>query len=242
MAVKMTPEDHRWADEVKARDEFTCRRCGRMYQQGDRAIQAHHLFTRTRRSTRYDLENGVTLCTGCHRWVHANPADARDWAQREVGKVLFLDVEHRSRVLSKRPPTPTGLPESKRCSRCRQVLPASRFGIVRRYARGTERLRTYCNTCYPEVQHGQRLKRVYGIDLAEYDALRDAQGGVCAICHGRPGRGRLVVDHDVLTGSVRGLLCNQCNTAIGLLRHDPMRLTAAVEYLIDAADDQAVGA
>lgn len=71
-----------------------------------------------------------------------------------------------------------------------------------------------------------------------YDAMLAAQGGVCAIC-GRPETrpapngqpSRLHVDHNHSTGLVRGLLCNNCNQAIGKMGDDPDRLITAAEYL-----------
>lgn len=52
---------------------------------------------------------------------------------------------------------------------------------------------------------------MYGLTLAQYEALRAAQGFVCAICL-KPSRvRRLAVDHDHVTGAVRGLLCRRCN-------------------------------
>lgn len=75
------------------------------------------------------------------------------------------------------------------------------------------------------------LKRTYGITLDEYEAMSEAQAGVCAIC-GRPPRTRsLHVDHDHKTGLVRGLLCMPCNTQL-LRRHVTVdRLRAAADYL-----------
>ena len=65
------------------------------------------------------------------------------------------------------------------------------------------------------------------------------QEGICAICRRAEtakdpsGRvKRLAVDHDRVTGEIRGLLCARCNTAIGLLQHDPHRTQAAVDYLV----------
>lgn len=61
-----------------------------------------------------------------------------------------------------------------------------------------------------------KLKRNFGITLAEYDALLLRQGGVCALCDGPCITGvRLAVDHDHKTGRVRGLLCLICNVGIG---------------------------
>ena len=73
------------------------------------------------------------------------------------------------------------------------------------------------------------LKR-YGITLAEYDALLEKQGGVCAICRKRSRR-RLCVDHCHLTGTIRGLLCDACNLGLGSLKEDQASLVAALAYL-----------
>jgi hypothetical protein len=78
------------------------------------------------------------------------------------------------------------------------------------------------------------LKRKYGITLEQYDEMLAAQGGRCAICRGdRPGarHGLFVVDHCHATGTARGLLCVNCNTAIGSLREDVAVMAAAVAYL-----------
>jgi len=62
------------------------------------------------------------------------------------------------------------------------------------------------------------LKRKYGITLAQYDALMTKQNGCCAIC--RDKHPKLCIDHCHKTGVVRGLLCQNCNSAIGFLRED----------------------
>jgi len=72
---------------------------------------------------------------------------------------------------------------------------------------------------------GYHLKYQYGITHEEYDRLVAAQHGVCAIC-GQPPSGRtikdrrLAVDHDHLTGMVRGILCRPCNLIIGFIDDD----------------------
>lgn len=78
------------------------------------------------------------------------------------------------------------------------------------------------------------LMKMYGITIDEYDQMRSAQNGRCAIC-GRPEADsrdfRLHVDHDHATGAVRGLLCGLCNQGIGSMRDDPSLLRIAVQYL-----------
>lgn len=81
-----------------------------------------------------------------------------------------------------------------------------------------------------------RLKLLYGISAAEYDALLAKQDGACAICRKRS-KARLCVDHCHLTGTVRGLLCRACNVALGALKDDQASLVAAFAYLGALARD-----
>lgn len=57
----------------------------------------------------------------------------------------------------------------------------------------------------------RRLRRKYGITLAQYDAILRSQGGVCKLCGRPPRKLALAVDHDHKTHRVRGLLCFTCN-------------------------------
>lgn len=98
-----------------------------------------------------------------------------------------------------------------------------------------------CNPVYwpnepPTMKHRRHnLKRNYGMTQSDYEAMVAAQNGECAICRRLPsGRGRyarLVIDHDHETGAVRGLLCNKCNAAIGMLRDCVEVVQRAVAYL-----------
>lgn len=66
----------------------------------------------------------------------------------------------------------------------------------------------------PEASWKSSLAK-YGLGIADYVALLDSQGGVCAICGSPPQNNRLAVDHDHVTGDVRGLLCSPCNRHVG---------------------------
>lgn len=77
------------------------------------------------------------------------------------------------------------------------------------------------------------IKRQYGITPADYDAMFEAQGGVCKSCGKPEPRGRrLDVDHDHVTKKVRGLLCNPCNKSFGLLKEDPDVLLSLYRYAL----------
>lgn len=78
-----------------------------------------------------------------------------------------------------------------------------------------------------------RSCRKRGITIDQYHAKAEAQDFMCAIC-GDDVR-RLVIDHDHKTGKVRGLLCSNCNTGIGLLRESQSVLRSAEQYIFQYA-------
>lgn len=71
----------------------------------------------------------------------------------------------------------------------------------------------------------------YGITIAQYAAMLDMQGGVCAICGVTPKKRRLAVDHNHKTKQVRGLLCTQCNRGLGWFRDAEAHLLKAAAYI-----------
>lgn len=86
--------------------------------------------------------------------------------------------------------------------------------------------------CVKAVARDRRLKKTFGIDAREWDRLLEVQGGRCAICRtSDSGEKQWHVDHDHVTGQVRGLLCSSCNLGIGLLQDDPTILRAALRYV-----------
>ncbi len=91
-----------------------------------------------------------------------------------------------------------------------------------------------------KLMNRESILRRYGLTLEQYDEMFREQEGVCAIC-GRPEKQkdklgnikRLAVDHNHITGEVRGLLCIDCNSAIGRLDADKGTelLTKAINYI-----------
>lgn len=66
-----------------------------------------------------------------------------------------------------------------------------------------------------------------GLTRAESKKLR--KGRKCCICGVRK---KLHIDHNHDTGKIRGVLCSQCNTGIGMLKESPAILGSAIQYLI----------
>lgn len=83
-------------------------------------------------------------------------------------------------------------------------------------------------------KHAAYIRKVhYGITDPEYQALLIKQNELCAICGGPPIRAghSLSVDHCHTTGKIRGLLCSNCNTGLGLFKDSPELLEKALLYL-----------
>lgn len=85
------------------------------------------------------------------------------------------------------------------------------------------------------------LMQKHGLTVEQFDELFARQNNVCAICSSPPGLNprwkdksairNLKIDHDHETGAVRGLLCHNCNVAIGLLKDSPNLFRRAADYL-----------
>lgn len=96
----------------------------------------------------------------------------------------------------------------------------------------------YCSeTCRKYGVTEAYYKRVYGITIEQYLDIAEQQQYNCAICGQENfamkdcSSGALVVDHDHKTGEIRGLLCHNCNRALGLLQDNKSYLQSAINYL-----------
>lgn len=85
----------------------------------------------------------------------------------------------------------------------------------------------------PEAQLRRDLKRNYGITLESYNEMLAGQDHSCACCgkHANDEYHRLAVDHCHTTGLVRGLLCSNCNRALGFAQDDVSILQNLIHYL-----------
>jgi hypothetical protein len=131
----------------------------------------------------------------------------------------------------------------KKCPKCKQAKGLTEF--PRDDSRPFGR-HSWCYGCHSELRKKRysldyarkdHRKQTYGIDDATYQAMFEAQGGVCAVCKQpeklRSQRGivaPLAVDHCHKTGRVRALLCRDCNLALGYMEDAPERIKALLAY------------
>ena len=96
-----------------------------------------------------------------------------------------------------------------------------------------------CRKCRSTIYNKKYSNREYkliknhNLTLSQYNELFVKQNGLCLGCyrHASQLKSYLRVDHCHKTGRIRGLLCNSCNLAIGMLLDSPETLTRLADYL-----------
>jgi hypothetical protein len=111
------------------------------------------------------------------------------------------------------------------CSVCKTIKPIDSFPRAPYQKTGRN---SWCKSCKGQRDRASRFLRLYGMTEEALAELVDSQGGVCAICRYRPA---VHVDHDHLTGVVRGVLCFPCNAALGHFKDRIDLLSRASRYL-----------
>lgn len=202
----------------------------RWYKHGD------PLFSRDRTPQR----DRVCSIDGCQ-----NPACHRGWCRPHYGAWQKRGDPH-ARVPRN---TQVFTDTHKLCVECGETKPLEDFRPDRKSRSGRQgrckpcrrkQVAAWRRTWTPEQIERARLKyrrrnlrESYGITPEDYDALLQSQAGRCICGTTKPGpRVRhFHVDHDHSDGHIRGLLCQDCNFAIGLAGDHPERLELLAAYL-----------
>lgn len=111
------------------------------------------------------------------------------------------------------------------CTLCKKTKPADRFA---RHVRGPGGLDWNCLDCMNLRNKANRLN----ISTEKVSSLLKANE--CEICKSIEPGGKYNtwhIDHCHSSGNIRGILCHNCNTAIGLLKENISTLQAAIKYI-----------
>lgn len=136
--------------------------------------------------------------------------------------------------------------DTKVCSSCKVEKPKTEYHKRLDRPCGVKSICKECVLIYPKEKkraegYSRRygLLRSYGITLEDFEKMLISQDYKCIICNihsdsvmSHKTHRHLCVDHCHDTGMIRGLLCNNCNRAIGILKDDPQVLLNAYNYLI----------
>lgn len=94
--MKRSADDRRWSKAVRERDGYKCQRCFTQHTTNSVGLHAAHIFSRGIKRTRHDLDNGISLCYGDHRWF-----DSRSKEDKEAFARSFLGDERYEQLRQK---------------------------------------------------------------------------------------------------------------------------------------------
>ena len=189
-----------------------CIREGCIREQSAKGLCASHYLTERNHRASQERKAAVRICEHCGESFSGRDIRARFCSDACKAKSRSArDIaERQAAILAKLPP----------CIVCGGKIPYATSKAI-------------CCSKSCGVKWGNIKKRLakFGITLDEYRSLL-AQHPVCAICETADwGHYGPCVDHDHITGRVRGILCGPCNTSLGGFKDDPLRLARAIAYL-----------
>ena len=93
--------DDAWSEAVKVRDNYTCQYCGKQT-----TLNSHHIFSRSNKSTRWDIGNGITLCVSHHTFnskfsAHKTPTEFTYWLEERMGRYWVENLSFRAKQTAK---------------------------------------------------------------------------------------------------------------------------------------------
>ena len=89
-----------WSEIVKIRAGYKCEYCG-----STKSLNSHHIFSRSNRSVRWDVKNGICLCALHHTLgnmsAHKAPLEFGDWIREQRGEQWYIDLRAKSQTIVK---------------------------------------------------------------------------------------------------------------------------------------------
>jgi len=106
MAIKRWPQDKVFSNYIRTRDGWTCQRCSKSYDPTSSSsrmgLHCSHFHGRGKWTTRFDPDNGTSLCYGCHRYVGSHPIEHMEFQLKRLGKAKFEDLTKRANTTGKK--------------------------------------------------------------------------------------------------------------------------------------------
>ena len=94
--------DKAWSLLVKLRANMKCEipNCNKP------TLNSHHIYSRSKRSTRWDVHNGICLCVGHHTFrsdfsAHKTPIEFTQWLYKYKGQAFIDRLGYKANHISK---------------------------------------------------------------------------------------------------------------------------------------------
>lgn len=122
-----------------------------------------------------------------------------------------------------------GLKNGKHTCRCKKCLSHYYKEYYKNNPDKYEALKAQTRKNAPKYINRERTRaKMYGLSVEQLRKIRLTNNGMCWLCNLRPAT---QIDHDHITGKIRGHLCTPCNTGLGKLGDSVSGLENAIRYL-----------
>ena len=152
------------------------------------------------------------ICNQCKKSFEANLSESK-----RRGRCKFCSLPCYWASLRKGNLAKDGI---KKCSKCLTERSVDDFNND---TTTKDKLARQCADC---INGGK-----FGFSSVEYRQMLENQDGGCAICRTKPNGKRLSIDHCHVNGHVRGLLCQNCNQALGFFKDDVQLMQEGINYI-----------
>jgi|SRR3990167_2743989 len=101
MNIKISKLDKLFSQYIRTRAGWRCERCGIQYTPPTSGLHCGHVFSRSKKSTRFDVDNCNSWCYGCHSYLDRNPLEKYKWHIKKIGQKKFDQLYLRSNIPEK---------------------------------------------------------------------------------------------------------------------------------------------
>lgn len=95
-----TTADKIFSEIIRTRDNWTCQRCATVYNPNNptsrKGLHCSHYIGRSRYGTRFDEDNCIALCYGCHQYFTSHPIEHTQFFLDRMGEEKLLDMKAKS--------------------------------------------------------------------------------------------------------------------------------------------------
>jgi len=99
MRIKIDPLDALFSKYIRMKAHWKCERCGNTPAR--RGLHCHHFERRRKQSTRFDPDNCLSLCLGCHQFFGENREEEELFMINKLGADRFNMLRARARTPQK---------------------------------------------------------------------------------------------------------------------------------------------
>lgn len=87
--IKTSKADRLFSRYIRANGKWTCARCHWDLADDKRQLHCSHYHSRSKKSTRFDIDNAAPLCIACHMYMGKNPKDHEEFFRKRLGEERF---------------------------------------------------------------------------------------------------------------------------------------------------------